>query len=185
MAGDDPGQPLLQAVVQRQPPLGGQLQYHGGDEGLGDAAHAHLVLRLHGLAGGLVGQAGHHVRDLLPAPGHHDHAGHAVRDQLVGGPLQTSRWLAGNRQPGNPLVGLGSDADADVYAGSPVAISSAAVTTPMIRSALGRGGLPRELMSHLGLVVLACCIYELGSSSPRPEGTRVDERKRVSTTSRW
>jgi MFS family permease len=105
VAGDDPGQPLLHAVVQRQPSFGGQLQHHGGDEGLGDAADVHPVLRLHGLAGGLVREAGHYVRDVRPAPGHDDHAGLAVSHQLVGGPLQPGRRPAGNRPHGNRLAG--------------------------------------------------------------------------------
>lgn len=44
LAAHDSGQPPLHAVVQRQPPLGLQLEQHRGGEGLGDAGDAELLM---------------------------------------------------------------------------------------------------------------------------------------------
>jgi hypothetical protein len=56
--GQDPGQPALQRVRQRQPALGDQLQDDGGDQRLGQAAGAEAQPGLHGPAGGDVCDAG-------------------------------------------------------------------------------------------------------------------------------
>jgi len=82
-----------------------------GDEGLSDAADVHPVLRPHGLAGGRVGQARHHIGDLMPASGKDDHAWCAVRHHLVGGQLQPGWRLAGSRMPGDLMPGLGPRRD--------------------------------------------------------------------------
>jgi len=55
--GQDPQQPPLHRVLQRQPPLGDQLKHHGGHQRLGQAAGPVVQVGSHRPAGAQVGHA--------------------------------------------------------------------------------------------------------------------------------
>ena len=145
MAGDDPRQQLLHAVVQRQPPLGRQLQHDGGDEGLGDAADMHPVLQLHGLASGLVGQAGSTDETSCPSR----------LMMITPGTPSVTIWPAARCNPAGGLPETArpetscpdSGRAANAYADDAAATRSTAINTPVTRRTLQRAGLLRKLMS--------------------------------------
>jgi hypothetical protein len=99
--GQDPRQPTVQAVLQRQPALRDQLQHDGGDQRLGQAAGAEVQLGSHRPAGAQVGHAAGGrlgaVVVLDPAGG----AGRPGRHQLIQQPLQRL-----HRPPSSPVCGV-------------------------------------------------------------------------------
>jgi hypothetical protein len=89
--GQDPRQPALHGVRQRQLALADQLQHHGGDKRLGHATDSIVQPWSHPAAGAQVGQAAGGLRDPVPVADPGGGAGRASRDDRIQQPAQLTR----------------------------------------------------------------------------------------------
>ena len=90
-AGDEPGQPVLDRVAQRQGTLTDELEGHRGHEGLRDAAGAESQVGAHGPAGGEVGHSSRDRERAVVVTSEQHGAGDPFRQQPIEGGANRGR----------------------------------------------------------------------------------------------